>query len=72
MRNPRRFEICIGLSQRGLAALCHPQVIEMYRKSIDRRKELGLAEIKDHIITQQLKLDGVRRTATGAGPADSH
>jgi len=35
----------------------HEKVVEMYRKSLDRRKELGLAQIKEHIVTQQLKLD---------------
>ena len=33
------------------------QVVEMYRKSIARRKELGLKQIKDHIINENLALE---------------
>mmetsp|Transcript_19607 Transcript_19607/g.32688 ORF Transcript_19607/g.32688 Transcript_19607/m.32688 type:complete len:322 (+) Transcript_19607:112-1077(+) len=35
----------------------HDKVVEMYTKSMNRRAELGMSEIKEHIVSHKLKLE---------------
>ena len=44
------------------------RVCELYRKSVRRRRELGLEQVKRHIVSGSLELEQLPHAAEGAGP----